>query len=177
MSKSPGTIVQISPSPSPSPSCNSSSDNHDHAAPPRPSPGVEMLGRLAVRRDSPRHGRSREILVLGHPDEVVSRSSGIKELQIPPPFAEDAHIRGWKVVGGKTWTDKAKLGSYVVYDIEITLHSVSHTACGVFHCNAGLTSQGGEMNIMRRYTDFVNLRRSLLDAYPVSASLKSHGRD
>lgn len=29
------------------------------------------------------------------------------------PFARDVEIRGWKTVGGKSWTDGAKVGAYV----------------------------------------------------------------
>lgn len=125
MSKSPETMVHISPSPSPSPSFDSGSEAEDPAAGPKPFLGIRELRQLSIQQRSPRHGGSREILVLGHPDEPGSPSPGVKELPTPLPFARDVNIKGWKVVGGKTWTDKAKMGSYVVYDIEITLHSVS----------------------------------------------------
>ncbi|WVW80334.1 hypothetical protein I302_102314 [Kwoniella bestiolae CBS 10118] len=63
-------------------------------------------------------------------------------------FAKQVVIRGWKVVGGKDWRDVAKLGAYVVYDIDISLRN------------------GGNIEILRRYTDFVNLRNALKTKYP-----------
>ncbi|GFZ43253.1 hypothetical protein JCM24511_00972 [Saitozyma sp. JCM 24511] len=64
-------------------------------------------------------------------------------------FAREVVITGHKVVGGKTWTDKARMGAYVVYEIEIT------------------TRSGGTINLLRRYTDFVRLRNALKSTYPV----------
>lgn len=29
------------------------------------------------------------------------------------PFAREVEIKGWKIVGGRSWTDKAKVGAYV----------------------------------------------------------------
>lgn len=57
------------------------------------------------------------------------------------PFASEVEIKGWRVVGGKSWTDLGRIGAYVggyqlshrmiqgelmpvVYDIEITLRGV-----------------------------------------------------
>lgn len=87
------------------------------------------------------------------------------------PFAAEVLIKGWQVVGGKSFDDSAKVGAYVgecvrrrtgegrrgvwtrltvVYDIEITLRNGSH------------------VSILRRYTEFVRLRDALRKAYPVS---------
>ncbi|WVF70691.1 hypothetical protein IAT40_005484 [Kwoniella sp. CBS 6097] len=63
-------------------------------------------------------------------------------------FAKQVAIRGWKIVGGSSWTDGGKLGAYVVYDIDIGLKN------------------GGNMSILRRYNDFVRLRSDLLSKYP-----------
>ncbi|WVQ97060.1 hypothetical protein IAU59_004170 [Kwoniella sp. CBS 9459] len=63
-------------------------------------------------------------------------------------FARQVVIRGWKVVGGSSWTDGGKMGAYVVYDIDIGLRN------------------GGNLNILRRYNDFVRLRSDLLSRYP-----------
>ncbi|WVR05677.1 hypothetical protein IAU60_002699 [Kwoniella sp. DSM 27419] len=63
-------------------------------------------------------------------------------------FARQVAIRGWKVVGGRSWTDGGKMGAYVVYDIGIGLRN------------------GGNVNILRRYTDFVRLRAALKAKYP-----------
>ncbi len=35
------------------------------------------------------------------------------------PFAKDVKIKGWKTVGGKSWTDRAKVGAYVGRSISI----------------------------------------------------------
>ena len=29
------------------------------------------------------------------------------------PFASDVQIKGWRVVGGKSWTDLGRIGAYV----------------------------------------------------------------
>ncbi|WWC68459.1 uncharacterized protein I206_102387 [Kwoniella pini CBS 10737] len=63
-------------------------------------------------------------------------------------FAKQVIIKGWKIIGGDDWKDVAKLGSYVVYDINIFLIN------------------GGTIEILKRYTDFVNLRNSLKIKYP-----------
>ncbi|BEJ02588.1 hypothetical protein CcaverHIS631_0703830 [Cutaneotrichosporon cavernicola] len=60
----------------------------------------------------------------------------------PAPFAAEVVIKGWQVVGGKSWDDSAKVGAYVVYEIEIALRS------------------GTTVLIMRRYTEF-HLRRTI----------------
>ncbi|ORX34172.1 hypothetical protein BD324DRAFT_636922 [Kockovaella imperatae] len=64
------------------------------------------------------------------------------------PFAREVEIKGWKVVGGKTWTGAARVGAYVVYEIEIIFRT------------------GGSTTILRRYTDFVNLRAALDVRFP-----------
>jgi hypothetical protein len=69
---------------------------------------------------------SREIVVRG---SFEAPRPG-EDHPLPPPFARDVKIDGWKMVGGKTWTDKAKLGSYVVYEIDIALQSVRSPATG-----------------------------------------------
>ncbi|KAL7423671.1 hypothetical protein Q5752_001253 [Cryptotrichosporon argae] len=65
-----------------------------------------------------------------------------------PTFARDVEIRGWKVVGGKSWTGGGKVGAYVVYDIVFNLQ------------------QGGQVAVLRRYTDFERLTEDLKRAYP-----------
>lgn len=80
------------------------------------------------------------------------RRTAIKILEgsderVEAPFAREVAIKGWKIVGGESWTDVAKLGAYVVYDIDIKL------------------KDGGKLNILRRYTDFVRLRKALRIKY------------
>ena len=41
----------------------------------------------------------------GDASEVICSSEG--------PFARDVEIKGWKIVGGRTWTGAARVGSYV----------------------------------------------------------------
>ncbi|WWC96769.1 hypothetical protein V866_003642 [Kwoniella sp. B9012] len=77
---------------------------------------------------------------------VEGERGGISDT--PEVFARQVVIRGWKVVGGKDWKDVAKLGAYVVYEIDISLRN------------------GGNIEILRRYTDFVNLRNALKIKYP-----------
>ncbi|WWC88010.1 uncharacterized protein L201_002912 [Kwoniella dendrophila CBS 6074] len=71
--------------------------------------------------------------------------SGLHEQEV---FAKQVIIKGYKIVGGSDWKDVARLGAYVVYDIEISLRN------------------GGNVEILRRYTDFVNLRNLLKAKYP-----------
>ncbi|KAK8865702.1 hypothetical protein IAR55_000847 [Kwoniella newhampshirensis] len=88
---------------------------------------------------------------------TVAATAGAGDDEAPPyadsnnrgeVFARQVVIRGWKVVGGKSWTDMGKIGAYVVYDIDIGLQN------------------GGNINILRRYTDFVKLRSALKSRYP-----------
>ncbi|WWD18119.1 hypothetical protein CI109_102568 [Kwoniella shandongensis] len=82
-------------------------------------------------------------------DEVIGNGDGMTVARSENEvFARQVVIRGWKVVGGKSWTDMGKVGAYVVYDIDIGLRN------------------GGNINILRRYTDFVNLRSALKARYP-----------
>ncbi|OXC70979.1 hypothetical protein AYX13_00396 [Cryptococcus neoformans] len=94
----------------------------------------EERGRQEVGR--PGNGRRTSIKLFEGSDQ---RAEG--------PFAREVTIKGWKVVGGESWTDVAKLGAYVVYDIDIKL------------------KDGGKLNILRRYTDFVKLRKALRIKY------------
>lgn len=88
------------------------------------------------------------------------------------PFAKELEVKGWQIVGGRNFDDKARVGAYVgalrdpweelsyvwfvelmtVYDIELQLRN------------------GSTVNILRRYTEFVRLRKELQAAYPVSRS-------
>ncbi|WRT65873.1 uncharacterized protein IL334_002824 [Kwoniella shivajii] len=80
----------------------------------------------------------------GYPGTIT----GTNTLKRNEVFAKQVVIRGWKIVGGNDWKDVGKLGAYVVYDIDIGLMN------------------GGNINILRRYTDFVNLRNELKITYP-----------
>ncbi|WWC60490.1 uncharacterized protein I303_103063 [Kwoniella dejecticola CBS 10117] len=88
-----------------------------------------------------------------YPGSSISTGSGIQmgiDASAQEVFAKQVVIKGWKVVGGRDWKDLAvaRLGAYVVYDITITLRN------------------GGTIEILRRYTDFVNLRNALKAKYP-----------
>nr|ODO02330.1 hypothetical protein L204_01063 [Cryptococcus depauperatus CBS 7855] len=115
-----------------------------------PPPTLGLRELLKMReRDSQRKTKSRQLQ--SNADAIRNRdiilqvnSHGAGEGGI---FASQVDIKGWKVVGGNDWQDVGKLGAYVVYDIEITL------------------SNGGSINILRRYTDFVHLRTALKRRY------------
>ncbi|CAK9782147.1 unnamed protein product [Cutaneotrichosporon oleaginosum] len=83
-------------------------------------------------------------------------SSSLEEGERPAPFAAEVAIKGWQVVGGKSWDDSAKVGAYVVYDIEIALRN------------------GTTLSITRRYTEFVRLRDTLRRAYPLTPASATH---
>ncbi|WOO80973.1 PX domain-containing protein YPT35 [Vanrija pseudolonga] len=64
------------------------------------------------------------------------------------PFAREVAIAGWQVVGGKDFVATARVGAYVVYEIEIDLRN------------------GSKVTILRRYTEFVRLHKALCRAFP-----------
>lgn len=114
-------------------------------------------------------------------------------------FAREVVITGHKVVGGKTWTDKARMGAYVggfelrsqlpftkpsdlvrrcVSAEENSIRDRDNHSLGEFwrwplqhdrwqsRCLIYVL-QGGTINLLRRYTDFVRLRNALKSTYPV----------
>lgn len=116
------TRLSASPSGSSSSSFTSSSSFDPHAPPPdeKPVPGPSILGlrELAKMRKEEKRakreaarptggagsgsGKRREV-------QLVSNVIGSGDL----PFATDVQIRGWKVVGGRSWTDIGRIGAYV----------------------------------------------------------------
>lgn len=73
------------------------------------------------------------------------------------PFAREVAILGWQVVGGTDFVASARVGAYVVYEIEIDLRN------------------GSKVTILRRYTEFVRLHKALCRAFPVSWTLAEGG--
>ncbi|ORY28632.1 Phox homologous domain-containing protein [Naematelia encephala] len=158
-----GSAVALSPSPSIS-SLTSEEEAFDHTVRIQPE-STSILGlremaslkrlerdnQAASRRDA-MSKRKIELLKAVHPSlksgEGGDQGKAGRVSPVSGTFASDVRIRGWKMVGGRTWSDKAKVGAYVVYEIEIVLRS------------------GGSMEILKRYTDFVVLRTALKAAYP-----------
>jgi len=112
MSEVPTTelLTRLPPSPSSSVlSLDSHTEEVDEPSPKR------LLGLRELRKFSREGKRSpevikKEIVVLGHPDVPASGSKNRSDVG---NFAKEVTIKGWKVVGGKTWSDKAKVGAYV----------------------------------------------------------------
>lgn len=155
-------LVRLSLSPASSPGSLSSEEDFDpHVTTTgRAAPPTLGLRELASMR---RHDRAAQKAQAKPPTGVLSGTSasatpvatgGIQLLKaVNPtddqlPFASDVEIRGWRIVGGKRWTDQARVGAYVVFEIIITLRV------------------GGTMTLLRRYTDFVLLHNALLRVYP-----------
>ncbi|KIY56847.1 hypothetical protein I307_03584 [Cryptococcus deuterogattii 99/473] len=92
-------------------------------------------------------GRRHEMGLPGNKRKIGIKLFEGRDQRVESPFAREVTIKGWKIVGGESWTDVAKLGAYVVYDIDIKL------------------KDGGKLNILRRYTDFVRLRKALRIKY------------
>lgn len=97
-------------------SLTSDETTFDHTAPPsdtehgptkEPTLGLREIASMAMSSSSVPSPR---------PSSVSPRIELLKALGPEPdsaPFARDVEIRGWKVVGGKSWTDRAKVGAYV----------------------------------------------------------------
>jgi hypothetical protein len=124
--------IQIPSSPSSS-SLTSEADSFDHEADPSspskpPTLGLrELAAKAASKRRAKRRTCSEQVkeikLLRAMPDlqtigdnqvtgkgaPTAALGSGINDL----PFARDVEIRGWKIVGGKSWTGGGKLGAYV----------------------------------------------------------------
>ena len=100
--------------------------------PPSPSSSVLSLSALEDEPEEPGPKRVlgiRELRKFSHGGKNGKRSAGVQNKEIvvhsrPTDgtgkegggvgnFAREVTIRGWKMVGGKTWSDKAKVGAYV----------------------------------------------------------------
>jgi hypothetical protein len=53
------------------------------------------------------------ILVLDHDARKAEGSGSALALGAGEVFARDVSVRGWKIVGGKGFVDKARVGAYV----------------------------------------------------------------
>ncbi|WVQ85490.1 hypothetical protein IAT38_007655 [Cryptococcus sp. DSM 104549] len=148
-------LHRLPPSPSSSHSSLTSEDvSFDHLAPPGPSsPSTSTPATLGLIDLVNMRGRDKAARRAAG-DDLDRDGGGAISVRVRAAadegdqFARQVVIRGWKVVGGKSWTDGGKVGAYVVYDIDIGLRN------------------GGNINILRRYTDFVRLRSMLKERYP-----------
>lgn len=127
----PGQLVRLSSSPSPSTSSLTSDEEaFDHTAPahtssPPPALGVRDLLRLRRKDKAAERGRrlaeERRLAAgpvrLYEPDgskaEHEDGNGDIQGVAAALPFTQEVVIRGWNMVGGRTWTQKAKVGAYV----------------------------------------------------------------
>ncbi|KAL1410903.1 hypothetical protein Q8F55_001846 [Vanrija albida] len=172
------TLERLPPSPSPE---LPSDDEEAAPEPAAPSTGLRRLAELCVGapRASPPSGQKDKVSlaesvadslglqppkvhVWGAPQASRDRPLARWALRRPPspsgitvsvgsgaaPFAQEVAIRGWQVVGGRDFPPGARLGAYVVYEIVVALRT------------------GGEVTILRRYTEFCRLRASLCRAFP-----------
>ena len=116
MSNPPNTLILLPSSPSPSElDIPSDTSEPEDEAGERRILGVRELAELSKIK-SKRPVRHTEIAILGHPDdrERDAQAGQVgRDKDDVTPFARDVCIKGWRVVGGKTWTDKAKVGAYV----------------------------------------------------------------
>jgi hypothetical protein len=55
----------------------------------------------------------RQIENVGKRDKEVRLVSAVIGAGTELPFAGDVEIKGWRVVGGKSWTDMGRIGAYV----------------------------------------------------------------
>lgn len=63
------------------------------------------------RREKKHLGR--QIENVGKKDKEVRLVSAVIGTGTELPFAADVEIKGWRVVGGKSWTDMGRIGAYV----------------------------------------------------------------
>lgn len=155
----------------------------------RPAPlGIVEIARMARRERKARKAsqspvQERGPITLLSPPESPLVDSAMGVVGNGDVFAKDVLIRGWKIVGGKGSGDKAKVGAYVGQYCVIRLHAsvavqlipqsmilVSWPKVCVYRLMrlSSLTDlQGGIITILRRYTDFVNLREGLKARFPV----------
>ena len=56
---------------------------------------------------------SQQIETVGKSRSQVKLVSAVIGAGTELPFASDVQIKGWRVVGGKTWTDLGRIGAYV----------------------------------------------------------------
>lgn len=123
------TRMSASPSPSSSSSLTSSSSFDPHANPPPEDKGEQGPSTLGLRELNDMRRRDRRVRKAAkagaraerEPEMIVPDSTrgGVKLVQsvigggTESPFAVDVQIKGWRVVGGKSWTDLGRIGAYV----------------------------------------------------------------
>jgi len=65
------------------------------------------------RREKKESARQIENVRVGKKDREVRLVSAVIGAGTELPFAGDVEIKGWRVVGGKSWTDMGRIGAYV----------------------------------------------------------------
>jgi hypothetical protein len=65
------------------------------------------------RRARKESDRQIENVGVGKRDQEVRLVSAVIGAGTELPFAGDVEIKGWRVVGGKSWTDMGRIGAYV----------------------------------------------------------------
>jgi hypothetical protein len=65
------------------------------------------------RREKKESARQIENVGVGKKDKEVRLVSAVIGAGTELPFAGDVEIKGWRVVGGKSWTDMGRIGAYV----------------------------------------------------------------
>ena len=113
MSQTPPRLILLPSSPTPStPEFEYESDQSDNeVSEPKRILGVRELRELErIKKRKPEVHR--EITILGHPDSKTLATYVETSVECDL-FARDVCIKGWKIVGGKGWGDKAKIGAYV----------------------------------------------------------------
>lgn len=116
-------LTRLSASPASSTSSLTSSESFDpHAdpteikAPATSTSQVLGLRELArMRRHERRRTKesSRQVEIVGKSNSQVRLVSAVIGAGTDLPFASDVEIKGWRVVGGKSWTDLGRIGAYV----------------------------------------------------------------
>lgn len=68
-------------------------------------------------------GRRHEMGFPGNRRKIGIKLFEERDQRVESPFAREVTIKGWKIVGGETWTDVAKLGAYVGGSKKLTVPS------------------------------------------------------
>ena len=120
---SPNLLTRLSASPASSTSSLTSSSSFDPHADPAPG---ESSKSTSTHNDHPQVLGLRELARMRRYErrsrrEAKNQTQGKNEVRlisvIGPgtdlPFAKEVDIKGWRVVGGKSWTDLGRIGAYV----------------------------------------------------------------
>lgn len=122
---SPNLLTRLSASPASSTSSLTSSSSFDPHADPTPGESSKSKS-TSTHNDHPQVLGLRELARMRRHErrarrEAKSPTQGKNEVRlisvIGPgtdlPFAKEVEIKGWRVVGGKSWTDLGRIGAYV----------------------------------------------------------------